>query len=123
MIVGTMNLDRQPVVRLSARGADGRDHEIEAVVDTGFNGSLTLPISTIVTLGLAWRSRGQARLADGSLQDFDIYAGSVLWDGRLRCILIEAAEMDPLMGMSLLYGHDLHIRVVDGGPVTIQAVP
>jgi hypothetical protein len=35
---------------------------------------------------------------------------------------INAAETDPLVGMSLLYDYRLQIDVVEGGIVTIQAL-
>jgi hypothetical protein len=43
-----------------------------------------------------------------------------VWDGHPRTILVEAADTDPLIGMSLLYGYDLHIQAIDGGNVTLQ---
>jgi hypothetical protein len=36
---------------------------------------------------------------------------------------IGAAETDPLVGMGLLYGHEVRIQAVDGGTVTIEALP
>jgi hypothetical protein len=36
---------------------------------------------------------------------------------------VEAADTDPLLGVSLLRGHDLRIQVVDGGTVIIMALP
>jgi hypothetical protein len=37
-----------------------------------------------------------------------------------RDIPINEAETDPLIGISLLYGYDLHIQTVEGGNVTIK---
>jgi predicted aspartyl protease len=64
MITGAVNARLEATIRLPVRDAAGQDHEIEAIVDTGFTGSLTLPPVVIAGLGLAWRSRGQAFLAD-----------------------------------------------------------
>jgi clan AA aspartic protease len=120
MITGVVNARREATIRLPVRDASGQEQEIEVVLDTGFSGSLTLPPSVIVVLGLPFRSRGSALLADGSETEFDIHAATIIWDGAARNILVEAADTDPLVGMGLLYGHDIHIRAVDGGPVTIQ---
>jgi predicted aspartyl protease len=51
--------------------------DIDAVVDSGFTASLTLPSATIAALGLARQSSGGAVLADGSVRQFDIYAAEV----------------------------------------------
>jgi hypothetical protein len=69
----------------------------------------------IAGLGLQWRTRGLVMLANGTEDYCDIYAATIIWDGRPRNILVEAADTDPLVGMALLYGHDLHVQVVEGG--------
>lgn len=44
------------------------------MIDTGVDGSLTLPPTVIAALQLAWRGRGRTLLADGSESVFDIHA-------------------------------------------------
>lgn len=114
MIVGVVNAQREATIRISIRAADGREPFIDAILDTGFNGSLTLP-PTIATLGLPWHTRALVILANGSEDLCDIYSAVVRWDGKPRNILVEAADTDPLVGMALLAGHDLRIQVVEGG--------
>jgi clan AA aspartic protease len=123
MITGAMNAHHEATIRLPVQGADGRVQEIEALLDTGFNGSLTLPPTVIAALGLPWRTRGLVILANGSEDQCDIYAATIIWDGTLRNILVEAADTDPLIGMALLYGHAVRIEVVEGGSVVIEALP
>ena len=96
---------------------------MEAILDTGFNGSLTLPLAMIAGLGLRWRTRGLVTLANCTEDYCDIYVATVIWDGRPRNILVEAADTYPLVGMALLYGHDLHVQVVEGGRVVIERLP
>ncbi|MGE3540493.1 MAG: hypothetical protein AB7N91_24015 [Candidatus Tectimicrobiota bacterium] len=62
-------------------------------------------------------------LANGTEDACDIYAATVIWDGRPRNILVEAADTDPLIGMALLYGHNVHIQVREGGRVSIEPLP
>jgi clan AA aspartic protease len=121
VITGTVNAAYEAVIRLHVQGPTGRTHEGEAVVDTGFNGFLTLPLDLVTALGLPRRSRGRAVLANGSEELFDIYGGTVLWDGQPRYVEVDAVESVPLVGMSLLDGYDLHIQVADGGTLLIQA--
>jgi predicted aspartyl protease len=78
MISGVVTDDRQALIRLMVRGPTGQEHEIEAIIDTGFDGCLSLPSSIIVLLSLDWRERGRALLADGSEAVFDIYEATVL---------------------------------------------
>jgi hypothetical protein len=52
MIIGVVNAQTEATIRLSVRAVDGREQEIEVVLDTGFNGSLTLPPAMIAGLGL-----------------------------------------------------------------------
>ncbi len=121
MITGTVNADSEAVIRLVVQGPAGHVHEVKAIIDTGFNGFLTLPSALVTMLGLTRLSRGRALLANGSEELFDIYGVTVLWDGQQRYVEADAVDTTPLVGMSLLDGYDLHIRVADGGHGLIQA--
>lgn len=121
MTVGSVNDQLEAVVRLQIRGPQ-RDVEIEAIVDTGFNGALTLPPDVIATLGLHLQSRAPGVLADGSESSFDIYEALILWSGRMLRISVGSADSEPLLGMSLLYGHDLTIQVIESGAVAIHEI-
>jgi predicted aspartyl protease len=71
-------------------------------------------------LGLKRRARGRPILADGREQLFDIHAVTVLWDGQPLTVEADSAATAPLVGMGLLQGYGLSIKVVDGGSVEIQ---
>ena len=121
MILGAVNAAYEPVVTLALQDSSGRTREIEAVVDTGFTGFLTVTPALVTELGLRYRSRGWATLADGSEVTFPYYDVTVLWDGQRRSIEAEAADTTPLVGMRLLDGHSHYMEVEDGGRVVIQA--
>ncbi len=123
MIAGVVSDTLQALIRLTIRGTGGGTQEIEALIDTGYNGELTLPPTVIAVLGLVWRRRGRALLADGSTSIFDTYEGIVAWDGTSRPIDVDAADTEPLVGMALLSGYELTIQAVPGGIVTITALP
>ena len=123
MIIGVVNAHREATIGLIVQDANGQGHDIDAVIDTGFTGFLTLPTALIAALGLTWRGYASAMLGDGSLQQFDVYAATVIWDGQARVVEIDAAETDPLVGMGLFYGHEVRIQAIDGGTVTIEAPP
>ena len=58
-------------------------------------------------------------MADGSVDFFDVYSATVVWEGQPRIVSIEAADTEPLIGMSLLNGHRIRIDVIEGGVVRI----
>jgi predicted aspartyl protease len=97
--------------------------DVDAVIDSGFTASLTLPATTVAVLGLARQSGGGAVLADGSVRQFEIYAADVEWEGVWRPVLVSAIGVEALIGMRLLAGHELRIAVVPGGAVEITPLP
>lgn len=62
-------------------------------------------------------------LADGNVRVVDVYTGSIVWGSQRRTIRVVAIDSGTLVGMKLLQGSELRMRVVDGGPVTIDAIP
>ena len=121
MIEGVVNAVREAVVPLAVAGPAGRTRPIDAVIDTGFSGFLTLPAALVSELQLPFVTRGRATLDNGSEDFFDIHNAVVIWDGQPRRILTDVADTVPLAGMSLLDGHSLYIEVEEGGRVTIRA--
>nr|WP_318655918.1 clan AA aspartic protease [Pseudanabaena yagii] len=102
--------------------ASGQQQIIETVIDTGFNGFLTLPSDIITQLDLSWNGSDTVTLGDGSETLFDIYSARIIWDGQFREIDVAESETEPLIGMGLLYGYKLQIEVVERGLVTIVAL-
>jgi clan AA aspartic protease len=107
-------------IRITVKGVRGLNQDIEAIVDTGYTASLTLPPALIADLGLPWQSMKTALLADGSDCVFSVYEARVVWDGKLREILVDEADTEPLVGMRLLRRHELNIQVRSRGQVTIK---
>jgi len=123
MMTGIVTPFYQATIRLTVRGPAGHEQEIEAVIDTGFDGALSLSPAYITALGLPWCRRGRALLADGTESLFDIYEATVVWDGIPRRVAVDAADIDPLVGMRLLDGYELTIQAVVSGQVFIKALP
>jgi clan AA aspartic protease len=119
MITGRVK-GREPLIQLTICGFRGRRQEIEAVIDTGYTGWLTLPPALIRSLNLRWRSFGRGTLADGSVSLFDVYQGKVLWDGHIRPVFVDEFDATPLVGMSMLKGFELNMQVRARGKVTIN---
>ncbi len=106
-----------PFTYRDRRGGPG---DIEAVVDTGYSGFLTLPTVLVVELGLPFAYTGQAFLANDDEVSFDVHDVTVLWDGQPRHIKADATGSTPLVGMALLDSHSLYVEVEDRGRVAIE---
>jgi clan AA aspartic protease len=122
MMQGVVNLRREATFSLVVGNLDGQKQFINTVIDTGFDGFLSLPADTIARLGLPWTISNPATLGDGSEVLFDFYTGTVIWDGQYRTIDIAESETEPLLGMAMLYGYRLQVDNVEGGIVKIEAL-
>jgi predicted aspartyl protease len=67
MIRGTVSARLEAVIPLRVRGPGGAELSFDAVVDTGFTSSLTLPATAVTALGLIRQSSSAATLGDGSV--------------------------------------------------------
>jgi clan AA aspartic protease len=97
-----------------------RSVEVEAVVDTGFTGHLTLPSEVVLSLDLLERGFVEVELADGGYTGLDVHEARVLWGDQQLPIPVYETEGEPLVGMSLLRGSRLTIDVVPDGVVVIE---
>ena len=123
MISGKVSTNREATIELDVSGPDQQRRQAEAVIDTGFNGFLTLPESLISDLKLPMVGNRRATLGDGNIVVLDVYLGTVSWHGREREVLVLQAEGGPLLGMSLLEGNRVTLDVVDDGTVVIDELP
>ena len=80
MIQGIVNADFEPIISLLICDADGKVHQYQVIIDTGFNGWLSLPPKLIAFLNLKWKRRGRAILGDGSECVFNVYEAVVVWE-------------------------------------------
>ena len=119
MITGSVTPTREAVISLELRGPDGRTARVQATIDTGFDSFLMLPMRLVTELHLEYDADASAVLADGTRVELAYYWVELAWDGAAISAPALAADCTPLVGMSLLYGCDLRIAVIDGGEVTI----
>lgn len=122
MMTGIVTSNKEAVLRVMVRGAHGPEVLVDAIIDTGFTGFLTLPAQLIITLALAFAGTTRALLGDGSEVRMDIFEGVVLWDNQERHVPVLAASGDALMGMSMLSGYRMTLDVEDGGSVVVEAL-
>ncbi len=123
MIVGRVDANHELMIRVTLQDAAGLDHELVAILDTGFTGAITLPSSTLASLGLTRHSTGSALTATGALVHFDLYPVTIIWDGVARYVFAQEINSSPLLGLRMLIGYDLRARVELGGRVELEAIP
>ena len=114
---------REAIVPLTLLGSGGARVEVEAIIDTGFTGHLTLPVGVVRSLALPRRGFLEVELADGSTTALRVYDARVLWSSRERPVPVYEAEGGALVGMALLRGSRLTIDVEPGGEVVIEDLP
>jgi clan AA aspartic protease len=122
MIYGVVNSRREVTLPLVVGNSIGQREVIKTVIDTGFDGFLSLPSEIIARLELPWTISNPATLGDGSEVLFDFYAGIVIWDGQYRTIDIAESETEPLLGLAMLYGYRSQVDHIEGGIVKIEAL-
>ncbi|MCE2435018.1 MAG: clan AA aspartic protease [Candidatus Latescibacteria bacterium] len=122
MITGQVTANREAVIELEIVSQNQKIERVEAVIDTGFNGYLTLPSDLVNRLNLQLAGNRRATLGDGNTVVMDVYLAKVIWHGQEREVIVLQAEGGPLIGMSLLYGNRVILTIVNGGDVTIDPI-
>ena len=110
---GKLDAFQRPRLQLRIRGPYGST-VFEAVVDTGFTGTLSLPPDVIQRLGLLRRNSRPMMAADGQVRVVATYAGEVAWGQGWMAVEVTAGFIsEALIGAGLLRGSELR---VDYGP-------
>ena len=123
MMTGTVTAQREAVLRVTVYASNGQTYDYDAMIDTGYNGTFTLPPSSIAALGLRWFRFGRSILADGTEITYDVYEGVISWDGQLTPILIDEIDAVSLIGMSLMAGYELNLPVRSSATFALRPLP
>lgn len=115
---GFFTTDREPALTLEIRGPDG-ERLFDAIVDTGFNGALTLPSDWIDALGLPQSGEERVSLADGRVIIVPMYVGYVILDDQAHEVDVAQAQTDPLAGTDLLWGFSLYVEFETNGAIEV----
>lgn len=120
MLTGRVTSEREAVVTIEVLDAEGHPSRVEATLDTGYDGFLTLPRSLIEELGLSLIGPARAALGDGNEVSMNLFLGAVEWDDGIRDVLILEAEGGILVGMAMLFGCRMIMDVEEDGPISIE---
>lgn len=109
MIRGYFDDVGQPRIAVSIFGNRG-ELTIDAVIDTGFDGSLCLPLSLAIPLGLELHGRINYELADGTIKRELTFEATIRLGEAMNQVEISLTESeDALLGSELLDGYVLEI--------------
>jgi clan AA aspartic protease len=120
MMQGWVNQDCEAILPVVIGHGNAPKQMVEALIDTGFSGFLSLPLFMIESMGLPWIFSDSVTLGDGSEAIFQMYQATVIWNGQFKLVDVAASESEPLLGMSLLYGFKLQVEAVERGIVIIE---
>ncbi|HVA23131.1 MAG TPA: hypothetical protein VMW62_01940 [Chloroflexota bacterium] len=82
MILGVVTAEgREATIDVTVRGPAARERLVTTVIDTGFDGWLTLPSALAADLGIVRVGWQRAVLADGEEVQLDVFKATVVWDG------------------------------------------
>ncbi len=121
MIEGLIDENLEARVSLSVHHRGGT-HEIDFLMDTGFNGHLAVTESIVRTLDLELKDIQTGITADGRSSDFDTVDLHVIWHGRTTVIRAQVLD-EPLLGTRVLRGSELRAVWKSGSHVTINESP
>jgi clan AA aspartic protease len=121
MITGSVNSQLQAIIELALLRKSGHWHSVKATVDTGYNGFVVLPPSVIKSLNATCIGSNFMTLADGRSIDVQVYLATVEWNGKQRVVAVDVSDSTILVGMAMLQGHDLNVKIQEGGSLTIKA--
>jgi clan AA aspartic protease len=98
------------------------DFSIDFVIDTGFNGYLTLPPQAVNAMNLPLYSSISARLADGSETVLSVHLATIIWDDVEKVVPVLASGYKPLLGVALMEGYHLEIDFEENGLVSLEKI-
>jgi len=107
VIEGFIDEQRQGWLPVKVRGMFGV-FETNAIVDTGFNGDLVVPVSLAAMLGLILVRVERFELADGTVRDHFVFHGwaQIAELPEMPTEVIVTLSGEPLIGMELLESWD-----------------
>ncbi len=109
-IEGRIDELSSPRLKVKVAGLRGTI-ELEAIVDTGFNGDLCIPITLAVQIGLILEYVHDVELADGSRKRVPVYSCNVeLNDLKRRAEVILTDGTDALIGANMLKSSSMTIN-------------
>lgn len=118
MILGHVR-DYMPRVSLTLPGVRG-PVTVEFIVDTGFEGDLSVPSALLLRLDASFFKERRLQLADGSVIVRQAYFIDLDWGDAIRPTEVMVLENTPLLGAILMDESHSDSDMRTGGEVVIE---
>ncbi len=109
MIKGIVNENEEPIIELDLV-LNSRHHNLKAVIDTGFNGYISVPQKLVNKSGWYFIGYEEYEIATGEKVRQKVYLGKIIFD-RIECdvYILTSKAQDILVGTKLLKNKVLKI--------------
>ena len=121
MIEGNLDENLQLLLPLTILHK-AKTHNLSFLVDTGFNGYLSVSPELVQELNLAIVDVQRGITADGRVGFFERVDVCVIWNER-PCVIRAQVLDEALIGTRLLDGYDLSVRWEAGGEFRLSPIP
>lgn len=95
---------------------------VDFVVNTGFNGYLTLLVEAVGAMNLPLFSTTAAILADGTQSLIPTPVATIDWHGQELLVPVLAMGSKPLLGVSLLHQSRLVAEFIEDGSIELEKI-
>jgi clan AA aspartic protease len=119
VITGRIDENLEARIGLSVKAGVGTG-EIEFLLDTGFNGHLSVTRAMVETLGLELKDVQSGITADGRLGYYETVDLNVVWHGRETTVRAQVLD-EAMLGTRMLKGCELTAVWTAGGIVTVRS--
>jgi clan AA aspartic protease len=113
--------DGHPRITISLPGVSGQI-AVEFIVDTGFDGEISIPPNMMNQLAVENPAMIMRRLAGDMRVRVNTIDLEVPVDDGNRTVEALVMPGEPLVGMQFLADHEIHIQVFDGGDVIVESL-
>ncbi|MFH1049149.1 MAG: hypothetical protein V1732_05810 [Patescibacteria group bacterium] len=100
---GIINPKESPKIKIGLHGQLSKPQEFDAIVDTGFTGTISMPFAKALPLGLILFGTASFTLADGSKENTFLCVGFANIEGKQKSVVISLSKgNDILVGTEFL---------------------
>ena len=114
MIEGIVNNFDEPIINLDIHLSSSTSKKVSAIIDTGFNGYISIPPTLIEKSNWDFLGTEEYELANGDIVEEKVYLGKIVFDGdELQVFSLTNRTKDVLIGTKVLKNKILKVDFKD----------